>query len=1849
MVVLDLEKFNVARTQTEDGLRDAVEHLNTVLAGACIGDILSSFTTVLTNPATALSEPNLMTSTILAALPGDPRELSSSFIRNLLVELSIFFFSLPADILYANTSRTVGQYRRYVADVWPVLTVVSFICLQSGSTNQTPTKIKSGKRVSLSTSDVARLHNFGIKTPSNSQEATHITNNIVDFLMQILSFYLELLSEPRFRSHCETAYFSGTRLQDGDTEPERKAFMNAKDPSTPLVYLQDRPLQTAFHIQDVDSFGEWEIVISSGATKYLRELRRRDGKKTQCVLRKIRQLSRGEFSGNNYKRLHGLSHGVPIYEADILSDLRLVYQIDCIPDDGGQVERQVVKIYGIFTHKQLDRMWESLSGQLARRGKLYCDRCTFREHARPGTDVYSPASFPPSNEDQITHLSPIAFSDNLEDHGDFVLDKYVKLSKAYLHGLIVDQDIELPFQLTHELEIVQCTTSCFVIGRSGTGKTTSMLFKMLAIQRAWEEAPDAPKPRQLFVTKSPILAAKVEECFTNLVDSLALAGCNEEELRRLRSRNNVKQRRPMIDPLDAVDYRPGTPQKYSELRDHDFPLFITFDQLARMIAADLQNDLSSLDTNNLAAYTLSKVVDGEDSFVTYNIFKNSYWPRLPQRMTKELAPLLVFNEFMGVIKGSELAFRLNGFLDRQTYVNLSSRAYPVFGHERNLLYSLFELYCKLKRECGHYDLADRTYTILKILLSTTSSPRGQRVDYLYVDEAQDNLIVDILLLRILCCKPDGLFWAGDTAQTISPGSSFRFADLKAFIYRIEADTRMAVEKPRSKPTTFQLVVNYRSHNGIINCARAVVELITTFWPYTIDTLQSEHGLINGPKPVFFSGWADQTFPFKHFFSGLQEKPVDLGADQCLLVRDEAARTRFKKDIGIKAVILTLQESKGLEFDDVFLYDFFKDSAADYSQWSLVLGAHEEQMHIVQSFMGCESRYAVLCTELKNLYVGITRAKKNLYLLDNSEKSKPIQEFWTKRSLITDAPQRANIFQYAVESTPEQWAESGHKLFDCGRFEQAIHCFERAHLPRELRIAKAFQLREEARSILQPSEHQNACITAAEAFIQCTQESIGNVEKNNYYRYAAKCYASAGHIHGAADFYIASDDFASAAKEYQKAGYFDDLVSLIKRYPEKITKWYKDQLFELCVRHYYGSKILRSPIPLFTSTEEELDYLEKKRLDDPRILILQSEGRFIEAAEVELDRGKPMQAIQLFLKDFTSEVAIQRAAAIALDNLWQECSFGVPVRKKLRQKGSPAYQILQSVQEIRSEHLSSSVSGQIRLFLGIQQSTSPGELYQIGQEFLGRGDEALALLVFDMRVSKLYDPEASHSTFLEHFENYVRLLASLVPRDLPLDNHLWRRVFAISELPGHRYSVQEGTFLFKKFTSNRFTSAELNHHWKDQMNAKLRQIVLDERNFCYIHFGPSCIFFAVDNRCHDKDCPDDNLSKSSLNAANYNTRINVHFQLIRVLSLMYSALPQKQGWNASIQDSLLHLYRVVHPPIYLQGSIAELDLSSIRDPSGCIEIVQNWIRSTVEWLEPGEEPQDYLVDILCLARLRSAFSDRPLLVDIVSREDHRVSYGEQQFVEGPDDNVARDIVISLDGSERNSISCGVSALRFLLWEDFRRDLSILCDYFEEICSEIVISSHLRRHRGYSALHDLVVPRRWIANLNKLSIVKDLHIYRFLRFARELMGRLRSGRVGGKFVPPRNREPILDISTAKLYRMLCIVGYNICDAEAKAEVSNMIAEILFPRPPNQCIPLILLRPSCLATIQSFDHGATIQDMIHLVHKNSRHTSPVPSSIARLVYENVADIPRLLTRYRDASQLMAGGPGTETKKGE
>lgn len=38
----------------------------------------------------------------------------------------------------------------------------------------------------------------------------------------------------------------------------------------------------------------------------------------------------------------------------------------------------------------------------------------------------------------------------------------------------------------------------------------------------------------------------------------------------------------------------------------------------------------------------------------------------------------------------------------------------------------------------------------------------------------------------------------------------------------------------------------------MNCARSVIELVTLYWPHSIDILQPERASVDGFRPIFFS-------------------------------------------------------------------------------------------------------------------------------------------------------------------------------------------------------------------------------------------------------------------------------------------------------------------------------------------------------------------------------------------------------------------------------------------------------------------------------------------------------------------------------------------------------------------------------------------------------------------------------------------------------------------------------------------------------------------------------------------------------------------------------------------------------------------------------------------------------------------------------------------------------------------------------------------------------------------------------------------------------------------------------------
>ena len=133
-----------------------------------------------------------------------------------------------------------------------------------------------------------------------------------------------------------------------------------------------------------------------------------------------------------------------------------------------------------------------------------------------------------------------------------------------------------------EQEIIEHPLSCYVIGRSGTGKTTTMLFKMLGIQQAWQQHPDVgPKPRQVFVTQSQVFVEEVEKYFSALMSSLE-ASRNFFEKPHI-TEENVEQETEAFEQnfqlLRPQGLRSDLPDTFSGLSDRHFPLFITYHQV----------------------------------------------------------------------------------------------------------------------------------------------------------------------------------------------------------------------------------------------------------------------------------------------------------------------------------------------------------------------------------------------------------------------------------------------------------------------------------------------------------------------------------------------------------------------------------------------------------------------------------------------------------------------------------------------------------------------------------------------------------------------------------------------------------------------------------------------------------------------------------------------------------------------------------------------------------------------------------------------------------------------------------------------------------------------------------------------------------------------------------------------------------------------------------------------------------------------------------------------------------------------------------------------------------------------
>ncbi|KAJ3213538.1 hypothetical protein HDU67_002786 [Dinochytrium kinnereticum] len=1009
------------------------------------------------------------------------------------------------------------------------------------------------------------------------------------------------------------------------TTAGEKLFVEDEDP---VLMATDR-----FNSEDLyrTAFeGPWEILLSDRVQYILKAAAKDDGIRDP-IFSNFKCIADGFWTSSVAKRLTHPDLLVPVYESKVLGNLRIVWQIDVGFLEARQTNGQYIKVWSIGNHKDVITTLKRVAAAHKTYSKEHIRRCgVVREAAN--RRFRTPEMFHDDGGDSA-HVTRI------EDDGGSEVDPLLMhdmavTAKIFLHWIMSSSNDpgEFPFSLSQrEDEIVHHPYSLLLCGRSGTGKTSCIVFRLLSMYYAYymrakeplysilpaivnasatvSEEPDSSKNlksghhlHQIFITASPVFCARVRGYFSRLLQSINRGSLSEKGWENVSladrtelflesiafagaSANNKPESSIDIDLDKRLAFKAteveedlnqdlmeeemeqsllnSVPESLLSLQSKHFPLFITFRKFVSMArnAFGLQKTDSSEDIDS-----------GMPSELDYPTFLHKFWNRVDLKIRNRFDPSLVFNEIMGVIKGSEAAaWSKGGCLTREEYLKLSDRNFGSFKASRDTLYDAFLQYQSAKG--SEKDALDSINEVNRLL--NTKGYHGTPIHEIFVDEVQDLTMAQLLPLITICSSPGrGLMFAGDTAQTIARGSAFRFQDLSSMIYRSLEKRGGREFAQRHQPRQFQLTRNYRSHDGILRLAASILDLIHTFFPNSIDNLARDIGAVDGPPPVCFLGKDEdlrEVFGLGTAPAGEDDTDADspnapgggsleFGAEQVILVRNDEDAQELREKLGETALIMTIEQSKGMEFEDVLLFSPFGSSPAG-NAWRIFFSQIKGNKIPCPKFS--EDKHNILATELKILYTGITRARQRLWIFDpNVEAREPLFSLWKSLSLVdlvTSSSSTSFMF-LAQKSTPEKWLKQGRIFFERRQYDAALLCFRQenrlkpsaeskqrcvlteANLNRVKGLQLAMEgLKSEAKELFTKAGHDYLA-AGGEARIKSAAQCF---ERAGQYNLAGESFAKIN-LHGeAARCFLISNNHCMAGKSFALDGKLEEALTSFK--------------------------------------------------------------------------------------------------------------------------------------------------------------------------------------------------------------------------------------------------------------------------------------------------------------------------------------------------------------------------------------------------------------------------------------------------------------------------------------------------------------------------------------------------------------------------------------------------------------------------------------------------------------------------------------------------------------------------------
>nr|XP_043619908.1 uncharacterized protein LOC122591722 [Erigeron canadensis] len=1118
------------------------------------------------------------------------------------------------------------------------------------------------------------------------------------------SIWKDLVYDARNR-HC---------LFDADSDKCLKtAIINTKKE---LAQLDDLFKETSVLFKHA----KWKVLFSDNFRKSFRKLTSARLKK--LVLNLLLRLAGGWRPKNQSVDFH-CEKSSHILRQFKVAGLYVICTIDIIKESSYV---QVLKVWDVLPFEEIPKLTKRLESIFAAYTDDYISRCTTKcmdgnlEVPKSWLSYKEIIKFRYNNETgremRENPCDGISYVENSKVNESLLLMKFYSLSDVVVKHLLSDNELVLPMQVSDEqMDIILFSRSSFIIGRSGTGKTTILTMKLFQNEQSFRAVSEAiyetdsssigdskavedsedRKPlvlRQLFVTVSPKLCHVVKQHVSHLTS----ISCNESSSTEIN-----------LDDDEVTSEFKVIPDTFTNIPVKDYPLVITFHKFLLMLDGTLGNSffgrflkkredfhLNLLGSRSVALQTFIRLRE-----VTFDRFCSLYWPHFDSSLTKKLDPSRVFTEIISHIKGGLQAGECSdGKLNFEGYSLLAKcRSSILTKQKRKTVYNLFQAYEKMKTERGEFDLGDLVNDLHHRLKS--GHYEGDKMDFVYIDEVQDLSMRQISLFKYICPNVDeGFLFAGDTAQTIARGVDFRFQDIRSLFYKEFLPTRITGKQGKGLVTEiFQLKQNFRTHSGVLDLAQSVIDIIYHYFVHSIDVLEPETSQICGETPVLLES-ADDENAIATIFGGNGNggKIVGFGAEQVILVRDDCTKIEICEYVGKHALVLTIVECKGLEFQDVLLYNFFGTSPLK-DQWRVIYGYMKERDWIdeklPQSFPRfSEARHSLLCSELKQLYVAITRTKQRLWVCESIEElSKPMFEYWKRRGLVQTRKIDDSVAQaMGVASSPQEWRERGKKLLYDNNFVMATMCFEKSGDTMLEKLAKASGLRASADQMRgkKPEAYLSHLREAAEMF-----ESIGKLESaascycdvgdyeiaGKIYLYkckkidvAAECFILAGCYGEAAEAYAKGDQFSNCLSVCKKGKLFDKGMQYIEYWKEHVDVKSKEleqleqEFLESCALHYYKHKDLKFMMKFvraFFTVESKRVFLRSLGCNDELLLLEEEWGQFVNAAELARSLGYVLKEADLLEKagDFM-EAADLLLWYILFTSLWGKGNRGWPLKQ-----------------------------------------------------------------------------------------------------------------------------------------------------------------------------------------------------------------------------------------------------------------------------------------------------------------------------------------------------------------------------------------------------------------------------------------------------------------------------------------------------------------------------------------------------------------------------------------------------------